>query len=80
MKLPVIKHLVQNQSLSELEAAEAALSDEQPLAITVEGDDKGEQLTHVLAAIYIKNKMDTEGLEFNTALREYTKRVRTSIS
>ena len=80
MKLPVIKHLVQNQSLSELEAAEAALSDEQPLAITVEGDDEGEQLTHVLAAIYIKNKMDTEGLEFNTALREYTKRVRTSIS
>ena len=80
MKIPAIKKLIENASMEELIAAEEAIVDEQRCTIEVEGEDEGEQLTHVLAAIYIKDRMDKEGLEFKTALREYTKKVRESIS
>ena len=80
MKIPVIKKLVETQSLDALTAAEEALMEEQPLAIEVEGDDEGEQLTHVIAAAWILNYMNDNGVDFKTALREYTKKVRVSIS
>jgi hypothetical protein len=80
MKIPAIKKLVENHSLKELMAAEAAIVDEQPLAIDVEGDDEGEQLTHVLAAVWILNEMGDNGTDFKTALRQYTQKVRVSIS
>ncbi|MFD2246793.1 DUF6952 family protein [Pontibacter ruber] len=80
MKIPAIKKLVETQTLDALMAAEAAIVDEQPLAIEVEGDDEGEQLTHVLAAVWILNHMQDSGADFKTALREYTKKVRVSIS
>jgi hypothetical protein len=80
MKIPVIKKLVENESLEALTAAEEALMEEQPLAIEVEGDDEGEQLTHVIAAAWILNYMEDNGVDFKTALREYTKKVRVSIS
>jgi hypothetical protein len=80
MKIPAIKKLVETQSLDALMAAEAAIVDEQPLAIEVEGDDEGEQLTHVLAAVWILNHMQDTGSDFKTSLREYTKKVRVSIS
>lgn len=80
MKLPVIKDLVEQQNLQELKIAEEAILNDQPLNINVIGDDEGEQLTHILASIWIKEQMETQGLDYKTALREYTKRVRTSIS
>ncbi|MDX5418815.1 MAG: hypothetical protein LPK09_06340 [Hymenobacteraceae bacterium] len=80
MKIPAIKKLVETQSLDALMAAETAIVDEQPLAIEVEGDDEGEQLTHVLAAVWILNYMQDNGADFKTSLREYTKKVRVSIS
>ncbi|GGG10902.1 hypothetical protein Q4E40_11720 [Pontibacter sp. BT731] len=80
MKIPVIKKLVETQSLDALTAAEEALMEEQPLAIEVEGDDEGEQLTHVIAAAWILTYMNDNGVDFKTALREYTKKVRVSIS
>ncbi|MCC9165433.1 DUF6952 family protein [Pontibacter harenae] len=80
MKIPAIKKLVEAHSLETLMAAEAAIVDEQPVAIEVEGDDEGEQLTHVLAAVWILNHMEDNGTDFKTALREYTKKVRVSIS
>ncbi|SIT88900.1 DUF6952 family protein [Pontibacter indicus] len=80
MKIPVIKKLVETQSLEALTAAEEALMEEQPLAIEVEGDDEGEQLTHVIAAAWILTYMNDNGVDFKTALREYTKKVRVSIS
>ncbi|MHC2992651.1 hypothetical protein OB13_14065 [Pontibacter sp. HJ8] len=80
MKIPAIKKLVETQSLDALMAAEAAIVDEQPLAIEVEGDDEGEQLTHVLAAVWILNHMQDNSSDFKTALREYTKKVRVSIN
>lgn len=80
MKIPAIKKLVESYSLPELMAAEEAIVDEQQPVIEVEGDDEGEQLTHVLAAVWILNHMEDNNLDFKTALREYTKKVRVSIS
>jgi hypothetical protein len=80
MKIPAIKKLVENESLDALMAAENAIMEEQPLAIEVEGDDEGEQLTHVIAAAWILNYMNDNSVDFKTALREYTKKVRVSIS
>lgn len=79
MKIPVIKKVAEQYSLVELKQAEADLYEERPLTIEVEGDDEGEQLTHVLAAIDIKENME-KGMDFKEALRAYTQRVRNSIS
>ncbi len=80
MKIPAIKQLVENYTLEDLIAAEAAIIEEQRPQIEVIGDDEGEQLTHVLAAVWILNHMQDEESDFKTALREYTKKVRVSIS
>ncbi|MEK6476885.1 hypothetical protein WJR50_05095 [Catalinimonas sp. 4WD22] len=80
MKIPVVKKLVENQSMEDLITAEEALVEEQPLPIEVEGEDDGEKLTHILAAIFILERMKDEGVDFKSALREYTRRVRESIS
>ncbi len=80
MKLPAIKKAVETYSVDELKAAENALLEGETMAIEIDGDDEGEQLTHVLAAIFIKETMVAEGVEYNAALRKYTQRVRTSIS
>ena len=80
MKIPAIKKLVENYDLQQLMAAEEAIVEEQQPAIEVEGDDEGEQLTHVLAAVWILNEMNDNGTDFKTALRMYTQKVRVSIS
>jgi len=80
MKIPVIKKLVENYSIDELQAAEEALAEEMQPTILIEGDDEGEQLTHAFAAIFIIQKMAATGCDFKTALREYTSKVRESIS
>jgi hypothetical protein len=80
MKIPAIKRLIENYSIHDLLAAEEAIIEEQQPAIEVEGEDEGEQLTHVLAAVWILNDMMDNGNEFKTSLREYTKKVRVSIS
>lgn len=79
MKIPVIRKLAETYTLEELAAAEEAIANEQQPQIAVEGDDEGEQLTHVFAALFIKEEMQ-KGTEFKTALREYTRKVRESIS
>lgn len=80
MKIPAIKKLLENYDQAILRDAEARLIEDVPLDIDVEGDDEGEQLTHVLAAIYISEKMERDKVDFKTALRDYTSRVRDSIS
>ena len=80
MKIPVIKELVEGHSVAALSAAEDALLDERTPAITVPGDDEGEQLTHVLAALWIQHYQAEYSVAFPQALREYTKKVRVSIS
>jgi hypothetical protein len=80
MKIPAIKLLAETATIEELKLAEEALYNEQQPAITVPGDDEGEQLTHVLAALWIREEMEVRGIAFPAALREYTSRVRNSIS
>ncbi len=80
MQIPVIKKLVESYSLIQLQEAEDAMMEEQKPAIEVEGKDEGECLTHVLASIYIKQKMEKDGAAFNQALRDFSQRVRKSIS
>lgn len=80
MKIPVIKKLVEEYSITELEKAEAAIAEEQKPVIEIPGDDEGEQLTHAYAAIQILQSMEENEVDFKTALREYTGRVRNSIS
>lgn len=58
MQIPIIKKLVEAYSLIQLKDAEDAMLEEQKPAIEVEGKDEGECLTHVLASIYIKQKME----------------------
>jgi hypothetical protein len=80
MKIPVIKKLVELYTIEELSKAEQAIIDEQPLPIQVEGNDEGEQLTHVIAAIWILDRMKSGNVDFKIALREYTQKVRESIN
>ncbi len=80
MKIPAIKKLVEEFPLEQIRAAEEALVEERELPIPVEGEDEGEKLTHLLAASWILEKMQQDKLDFKAALREYTQRVRTSIS
>ncbi len=80
MQILVIKKLSETYTIEQLKAAEDALLNEQTPAIEVEGKDEGEQLTHVLAAIDILEDMAKNGVDARTALRNYTQRVRNSIS
>lgn len=80
MKIPAIKKLLEKYDPETLRDAEARLIEDVPLNIDVEGDDEGEQLTHILAAIYISEIMERDKVDFKTALRDYTSRVRGSIS
>ncbi len=80
MKLPVIKQLVENHSLEELKKAEAAMEEGETPAFEVKGEDEGEQFTHVIAAVWVKEKMEKEGVDARSAMREYTQKVRNSIS
>lgn len=80
MKTTAIKKLVETYTLDQLKEAENAIVEELKPVINIEGDNEGEQLTHVLASIYIKSKMEKEGVAFNLALRDFSQRVRKSIS
>lgn len=79
MQIPVVKKLVEEASLEQLRTAEENLMEELPLGIEVEGEDEGEQLTHIIAAIWILEKMQDDEMPFAKALRAYTQKVRTSI-
>jgi len=79
MKIASIKKLVNQYTLSELQKAEEYFYQEtKTLNIEIEGDDEGERLTHVLAAIEIKVDM-AKGAQLNEAIRNFSQRVRKSI-
>ena len=78
MQIPVVRGLSQTYTLDQLRLAESCLLEDQPLSINVAGEDEGEQLTHILGAIWILEQME-QGIAFNEALRAFTLRVRSSI-
>jgi hypothetical protein len=80
MKVPEIKKLCEIYSIVQLQEAEENILNEQPLSIEVGGDDEGEQLTHVLAAIWCLQDMKENKTALPQAIRNYTVKVRNSIS
>lgn len=80
MNVSSIKKLVETYTLEELQAAEEALLNEESLQINIEGKDEGEQLTHILAAIFCKQEMSRDHININQAIRLYSQRVRASIN
>jgi hypothetical protein len=80
MQVPAIKKLVENYGVQELEKAESVLMEEQEPDIEIEGEDMGEKLTHVIAAVQVSKDMEENGLPFGKAMRNYTEKVRNSIS
>lgn len=80
MNVQIIKQITDAYSLEQLRQAEDDLLNEIPLSIVIEGSDEGEQLTHILAAIFCKEVMEKEGLNINQAVRAYSVRVRNSIN
>lgn len=80
MQIAIIKKLVESYSKEELLLAEESLINEEQPAIEVEGEDEGEQLTHVMAALWIQDHMHRTGDNLNKSVREYSVKVRTSIS
>lgn len=78
MQIPVIKKLIETHDLATLKSAEEAIV-EGNLEIEVGGEDEGEQLTHVIAAVWIIEKMQEDNVPFGKALRAYTQKVRVSI-
>lgn len=79
MKIAAIKKAVESFSVEQLASAEEALLNGENLSIEIGGDDEGEQLTHIIAAKEIKMEVE-KGVDSKTALRNYTQRVRNSIS
>lgn len=80
MKIPSIKKITEAYCIDDLRLAEGHILEGRVPHIEIEGDDEGEQLTHVIAAIEIKSQMETDNIPFPKALRNYTSRVRNSIS
>lgn len=80
MKLAAIRNIVGTYDLEALRKAEEQLLEGQPLEIEIDGEDEGEQLTHILAGIWVLETMEKEDLDQKAALRAYTSRVRNSIS
>ncbi len=80
MKIPVIKKLVEQYQVEQLEEAEEAILEERKPIIAIEGKDEGEQLTHAMAALEILREVRQSGVSVTEALRNYTQRVRKSIS
>jgi hypothetical protein len=72
MQVPVIKKLVKNYSIEDLEEAEEAIIEELKPKIKIEGKDDGEQLINVMAAIWVLEKMENDQIPFGKAMREYT--------
>lgn len=79
MKLAAIRKLL-SEDIEALRQAEEDLTEERPLAIEVEGDDEGEQLTHLFGAIWIKEQVAAGEMDEKSALRAFTQKVRNSIS
>jgi len=80
MQLSVVRQLVNDHDIATLQAAEAAILEGQKTEIEVEGVDEGEQLTHVMAAIWVLHEMKENNVPLNKAVRNYTVKVRNSIS
>ena len=79
MNVATIKTLAQEFDSTILMKAEEELLHEQKPSINVPGEDEGEQLTHVIGALWIQREMSTHAISITTAVRHYTRMVRSTI-
>lgn len=79
MKVRVLRDLVENQTLAALKEAEEAIINDEPLAIKIEGENLSEKLTNIIAAINILEKMNEVHIEFEKALKDYSKKIKEPI-
>ena len=80
MNIAVIRHLVETYDDHQLQQAEAAILEGDAPEIHLQGEDEGEQLTHVLAALWVIQHMKESGSDVVTAIRAYATRIRSSFS
>lgn len=80
MNIQIIKKIVDLYTIDQLKQAEENLLEEKPLCVEIEGKDEGEQLTHILAAVFCLEEMQKSDININQAIRLYSQRVRDSIS
>jgi hypothetical protein len=80
MKINALRKLCQDYDLKTLKQLEEELVEEKPLSLEVEGEDEGEQLTHIMGAIWILEQANDNGTDVKTELRNFSNRVRNSIN
>lgn len=80
MQISCIKQLAENYTIEQLKEAEECLMEEKSLPFPVSGESDCEQMTHILAAIEILEMKSTKGQDIRQCIREFSQRVRTSIS
>ncbi len=80
MNIAEIRRLVETYDDHVLQGAESDIMDGKPLSIVVAGADAAEQLTHILAALWVVQHMKATDDDVADALRAYVERVRRSVS
>lgn len=81
MNIASVRALVEAEhTVQTLQAAEEALLEGSTPSIEILGEDEGEQLTHVMAAKWVREHMAATNDDVMTSIRAYTQRVRASIS
>lgn len=80
MQISVIKKLVSDCDLGTLQKLEEEILNGTSPHKPVDGKDEGDQLTNVSGAIWIKEQMAKNNSELKEEVRNFSKRVRNSIS
>jgi hypothetical protein len=75
VNVPVVRQLVLGHSRPELDGAVAAYERDRTNLLSVEGGDPGEIMSNLLAAQFVRHRMD-DGMDINAAFREYGNRVK----
>ncbi len=79
MKIAEVKRLATSFSHEQIEQAVSAFEVERQNILEVSGENDGEKMSHLLAASFVRKQID-KGLDINSAVREYSKRVRAILS
>lgn len=80
MNIAAIRTLVEQHDNHALQQAEADLLEGSAPKIEIQGHDEGEQLTHVLAALWVVQHVKESACSIPDAVRAYTQRIRKSIT
>lgn len=80
MNIAAIKALVEHYDNHALQQAEADLLEGSTPKIEIQGRDEGEQLTHILAALWVVQHIKESACSIPDAVRAYSQRIRKSIT